>query len=78
MLQQVVYLVTTALSRATVGIGEPGSDVTDAVVLVHGQVKVTFTLEQVAKVLNLGARWGGWSMPLPGRFTPGKDPVPTV
>jgi len=23
-----------------------------------------------------GARVGGWSTPLPGRFTPGKDPVP--
>jgi hypothetical protein len=21
---------------------------------------------------------GGWSIPLPGRFTPGKDPVPIV
>ena len=21
---------------------------------------------------------GGWSMPRPGRFTPGKDPVPIV
>jgi len=24
---------------------------------------------------NPGARWGGWSTPRPGRFTPGKDPV---
>jgi hypothetical protein len=23
-------------------------------------------------------RWGGWSAPRPGRFTPGKDPVPIV
>ena len=22
--------------------------------------------------------WGGWSTPRPGRFTPGKDPVPIV
>ena len=27
---------------------------------------------------NLGARWGGWSTPRPGRFTPGKEPVPIV
>ena len=25
-----------------------------------------------------GARWGGWSTPRPGRFTPGNDPVPIV
>jgi hypothetical protein len=29
-------------------------------------------------ILNLGARRGGWSAPRPGRFTPGKDPVPIV
>ena len=23
-------------------------------------------------------RWGGWSAPRPGRFTPGKDPVTIV
>ena len=23
-------------------------------------------------------RWGWWSAPRPGRFTPGKDPVPIV
>jgi hypothetical protein len=28
--------------------------------------------------LDLGARSGGWSAPRPGRFTPGKDPVPIV
>ena len=28
--------------------------------------------------LQLGARWGGWSTPFPGCFTPGKEPVPTV
>jgi hypothetical protein len=27
---------------------------------------------------NLGTRWGGWSTPRAGRFTPGKDPVPIV
>ena len=44
-----------------------------------------FTLEQVTKAqrrsrgfFNLGARRGGWSTPRPGRFTPGKDPVPIV
>jgi len=24
---------------------------------------------------NLDTRWGGWSMPYPGHFTPGKRPV---
>jgi hypothetical protein len=28
--------------------------------------------------LDLDARRGGWSAPCPGRFTPGKDPVPIV
>jgi len=27
---------------------------------------------------NLGAIWDGWSTPRPGRFTPGKEPVPIV
>jgi hypothetical protein len=27
---------------------------------------------------DLGARRGGWPASRPGRFTPGKDPVPTV
>ena len=27
---------------------------------------------------NYAARRGGWSTPRPGRFTPGKDPVPIV
>ena len=26
--------------------------------------------------MTLALRWGGWSAPRPGRFTPGKDPVP--
>jgi hypothetical protein len=47
-------------------------------------VKVKFTLEEATKaqwgsrgialIFNLGATWGGWSTPRPGRFTPGKDP----
>jgi hypothetical protein len=28
--------------------------------------------------LDLGTRRVGWSAPCPGRFTPGKDPVPIV
>jgi len=51
--------------------------------------KVKFTLEQATKAqkgnrdiiyyfFNLGARGGGWSTPRPGRFTPGKGPVPIV
>jgi hypothetical protein len=27
---------------------------------------------------NLVNRWGGWSTPRPGSFSPGKDPVPLV
>ena len=49
------------------------------------KVKVKVTLEQATKaqrrsrVIALlffkpGARWGGWSTPRPGRFTPGKRP----
>ena len=33
---------------------------------------------QLYSFFNLGARWGGWSTPRPGRFTPWKDPVPNV
>jgi hypothetical protein len=29
-------------------------------------------------ILDLGTRRGGWSAACPGRFTPGKDPVPIV
>jgi len=47
---------------------------------------VKFTLEEATKAqrgswgiallfLNLGARWGGWSTPRPGRSNPGKEPV---
>jgi hypothetical protein len=53
------------------------------------KVKVKVTPEQATKAqkgskditllfLNLGVKWGGWSKPRPGRFTPGKDPVPIV
>ena len=28
--------------------------------------------------LNSALDWVGWSTPRPGRFTPGKDPVPIV
>ena len=28
--------------------------------------------------LTSALHWGGWSTPRPGRFTPGKDPVPIV
>jgi hypothetical protein len=52
-------------------------------------VKVHFTLVQATKAqgrsrdivlffLNLDTRWGGWSRPRPGRFIPGKEPVPIV
>jgi hypothetical protein len=55
----------------------------------HISIKVKFTLEQVTKVLkgsrvinysffNLGGRWGWWSTPHPGRFTPKEKPVPVV
>ena len=53
------------------------------------KVKIKFTLEQATNAqrgsrfyiysfFNLGAKWGRWLMPQPGRFTPGKEPVPTV
>ena len=53
------------------------------------KVKIKFALEQATKAqrwsrgilysfFNLGARWGGWLTPRPGRFTPAKDPVPIV
>ena len=62
-------------------------------VSVHGTngkcINLKFTPEQTTKAregveiylysfFNLGARWGGWSTPRHGRFTPGKDPVPIV
>jgi hypothetical protein len=48
---------------------------------------VKFTLKQTTKAqrevevyiysfFSLGARWGGWSTPQPGRFTPGKTRYP--
>jgi len=54
------------------------------------KVKVRFTLEQAMKAqkggggnsytLSLTSKLDGneWSTPRPGRFTPGKDPVPIV
>ena len=56
---------------------------------VNLKVKVNFTPEWATKAqvgvkaylysfFNLGARWGGWLTPRPGRFNPGKDPVPIV
>ena len=47
-------------------------------------VKVNFTLEQATKAqsstlsLTLALDGGGWSVPRPGRFSPGMDPVPIV
>jgi len=53
------------------------------------RVNVKITIEQDMKAqmgvevqlysfFNLGARWGGWSTPSPGRFTPGNDMVPIL
>ena len=39
----------------------------------RGGVKV-----QLYTFFNLGARWGEWSTPRPGRFNSGKDKVPIV
>jgi hypothetical protein len=33
---------------------------------------------RVPLLFNLGARWGEWSAPRPGRFNPGKEPVPII
>ena len=33
---------------------------------------------QLYSFFNFGARWGGRSTPRPGRFIPGKDPVPIL
>ena len=53
-------------------------------------VTVKFPLEQATKTQRWEKRYssiltltsaldeGGWSTPRPGRFTPGKDPVPIV
>jgi len=58
---------------------------------VRGDIKVKYMLPQnrprrprggveakLYSFFDLGARWGGWSTPRPGQFTPGKDPVPIV
>ena len=53
------------------------------------KLKVNFTLEQATKAqrwsrgiaplfFKFGVRWGEWSTPRPGRFSPGKDTVPIV
>jgi hypothetical protein len=59
-------------------------------VFVKVRVKIKFTLEQghegpegsiyiwLYTSFNLGARWGRWSTPRSGRFTPGEVPVPIV
>jgi hypothetical protein len=47
-------------------------------------VRVNFTLEQATKAqrwsrgIALTLDGGGWSVPRPSHFTPGKDPVPIV
>jgi hypothetical protein len=57
--------------------------------LLTTKVKLKFTLEQATKTqrgsrgvavlfLNLDTRRDWWSTPRPGRFTPGRDPVPIV
>jgi hypothetical protein len=58
----------------------------ELVVKVKVKVKVKFSLEQSMKAqrgsrglaLTLALDGDGWSTPRPGRFTPGKDPVPIV
>ena len=51
------------------------------------KVKVKFTLQQATKAQRESSSTlpatstldgGGWSMPCPYHFTPGKDPVPIV
>jgi hypothetical protein len=69
---------------ATMGTGEQSV----ATVLVV-KVRVKFTLEQPTKTqswskviallfFKLGSKWGGWSTPRPGRFTPDKEPVTII
>jgi len=49
-------------------------------------LRITYTLEQAVKraevqlyfFFDLDARRCGWTTPRPGRFTPGKDPIPIV
>jgi len=53
--------------------GLPGSSPYNRPLRPRGGVEV-----QLYSFINLGARWGGWSAPRPGRFTSGKDPVPIV
>jgi hypothetical protein len=51
--------------------------------IVHKQVNVKVALQKAMKaqgrvLVNLGARWGGWLTPRPGRFTPGNKAAPIV
>jgi hypothetical protein len=39
---------------------------------------VNCTFAKLYSSFKLGTRWGGWSTPRPGSFTPGKDTVPIV
>ena len=66
----------------------PSRDTAEDNVIV--KVKIKVNLEQATKAqrgsrrcsstfsLTLALIGGGWSAPRPGRFTPGKDPVPIV
>jgi hypothetical protein len=58
--------------RATLSVGEVKVNVplTEPMAQRRGRGK--------AVLLDHGTRRGGWSAPRPGRFTPGKDPVPIV
>jgi hypothetical protein len=40
---------------------------------VSGAVRHMYIYVVRRQRFNIGARWGGWSTPRPGRFTPGKD-----
>jgi hypothetical protein len=69
-------------SQVAQGVNSPGQ----SSCTVHIRVKVPVTDPKAQRggtaiallFLDLGARRGGWSAPCPGRFTPGKDPVPIV
>jgi hypothetical protein len=62
-----------ALSEHTISVGK------GKVHTVTGQRRLGKEVEVYLNcIFNLGARWGGWSTPRPGRFTPGKDPEPIV
>ena len=42
----------------------------------HGTKSQKGGKELLYSFLNLGARWSEWSLPRPGYFTMGEDPVP--